>query len=262
MILTFCNQKGGVGKSTSLYHLARAAVASGRRVLVVDADPQGNTTEALTVDVPSDAAGVADALSDASTDTLRDVLVEGVWDGLTVAPTVGEALNAVRDEIANSHRPGWESRLRRQLEGLKEEYDLVLIDSGPALDTLSTNAFTASDGVLIVTQSTKWSLDGLALLLRTVAEVRRYYNPTLEVAGIVLNQHEALTSGGKHYAGELEAAAAENSLRLLTPYIPKRAPIKDAVDFSRGLDEGDYKARPLGKLYSALLEQIMEGTGR
>lgn len=77
----------------------------------------------------------------------------------------------------------------------------MLIDSGPALDTLSTNAFTASDGVLIVTQSTKWSLDGLALLLRTVAEVRRYYNPTLEVAGIVLNQHEALTSGGKHYAG-------------------------------------------------------------
>lgn len=262
MILTFCNQKGGVGKSTTLYHLARSAVITGRKVLVIDADPQGNTTEALTADVPADAPGVADALSDQSTDTLRDVLVEGIWPGLTVAPTVGESLYAVRDEISNSHRPGWESRMRVQLEALKGEYDLILIDSGPALDTLSTNAFTASDGVLIVTHSTKWSLDGLALLLRTVAEIRRYYNPNLQVAGIVLNNHEANTSGGRHWAGELEAAAEENALRLLKPYIPKRSAIKDAVDYSSGLDEGDYKARPLGKLYTELLEQIMEGTTR
>lgn len=262
MILLLCNQKGGVGKSTTTYHLTRSAIREGQRVLVIDLDPQGNITRGLTRDVASDAPVVADALSERSTLTLEDILVPGIWPGLTVAPTVGETLTPVRDELASTTKPGREARLRGQLEAVKADYDLVLIDSGPALDTLTLNALTAADGVILITQSSSWSLDGLALLLRTIRDVRQFYNPSLEVAGLILNQHEPRTASGKYWAGELATAAGENGLRLIEPYVPKRNAIKDAIDYGQGLDEGDYKARPLGKLYDEIFKQLMERNAR
>ena len=112
MILAYCNQKGGVGKSTTVYHHARAAILDGQRVLVIDADPQGNITSVLTEDMQEGDVGVADALSSRSSDTLADVLVPGIWEGLTVAPTVGDNLADVRNELVISSEPGRESRLR------------------------------------------------------------------------------------------------------------------------------------------------------
>lgn len=262
MIFAICNQKGGVGKSTTIYHLTRAAILAGLRVLVIDADPQGNLTRALTDDVQEDDAAVADALSDRSTVTLTDILVQGIWEGLTVAPTVGGMLSAVRDELVSTSKPGREARLRTQLAGIKDDYDVVLIDCGPALDTLTLNTLTAADGVVIVTQSKQWSLDGLAQLLETIREARRYYNPQLAVAGLVVNQHEGHTSAGRHWAAELEAAADEHALRMLTPYVPKRQPISDAIDYGQGLDQGDSKVRPLAAIYADHLAQLMEGAER
>lgn len=89
IILTACNQKGGVGKSTTLYHLTRAAVLAGLRVLVVDSDPQGNITSVLTEDVGETEPGLADVLSEYAPDTIADVIVPGIWDGLDVVPTTG-----------------------------------------------------------------------------------------------------------------------------------------------------------------------------
>lgn len=262
MILAFCNQKGGVGKSTTVYHLTRAAILAGKRVLVIDADPQGNITRALTEDVQEDDAVVADALSEHSTDTLADILVPGIWEGLTVAPTAGDKLSPVRDELVATPKPGREARLRSQLAASRDDYDLVLIDCGPALDTLTINALTAAEGVVIVTQSKQWSLDGLALLLNTIRDVRHYYNPQLAVAGLVVNLHEEHTSAGRHWAGELAAAAEANELRVLTPYVPKRQPINDAIDYGQGLDEADSKTRTLADIYAAHLAQLTEGAPR
>ena len=157
MILAYCNQKGGVGKSTTVYHHARAAILDGQRVLVIDADPQGNITSVLTEDMQEGDVGVADALSSRSSDTLADVLVPGIWEGLTVAPTVGDNLADVRNELVISSEPGRESRLRAQLAAIQTEYDLVLIDCGPAIDPLTISALTAADAVVIVWH---WSVVG------------------------------------------------------------------------------------------------------
>lgn len=112
---------------------------------------------------------------------------------------------------------------------------------------------------MIVTQSKQWSLDGLALLLSTIRDVRHYYDPRLDVAGFVPNLHEEHTSAGRHWVSELGAAAAANDLRLLEPFVPKRQPIADAIDYGQGLDEGDSKARALADIYSAHLAQFTEG---
>lgn len=262
MIFAYCNQKGGVGKSTTVYHHVRAAILAGMNVLVIDADPQGNITSVLTEDMQESDAGIADALSNRSDLALADVLVPGIWDGLTVAPTVGDNLADVRNELIISAEPGRESRLRTQLETIQNDYDLVLIDCGPAIDPLTISALTAAEAVVIVSQSKLWSVNGLAKLMNTVNLVRKHYNSRLAIAGVVLNAHEAHTLAGNHWADELTTAAEQAHLPIFTPPVPKRQAIADATETARGLDEGDTQARDLATIYAAHLEQLTKGTTR
>lgn len=259
MIFAYCNQKGGVGKTTTVYHHARAAILAGMRVLVIDADPQGNITSSLTEDMQESDAGVADALSSRSDLTLADVLVPGIWDRLTVAPTVGDDLADVRNELAITAEPGRESRLRAQLEAIRGDYDLVLIDCAPSIDPLMINALTAAEAVVIVTESKLYSANGLAKLMTTVGQVREHYNPRLVVAGLVINAHEAHTLAGRHWAEVLTEAAEQAQLPILAPPVPKRQPIMDTTETARGLDEGDADSRELAEIYAAHLEQLMKG---
>lgn len=256
-IITLCNQKGGVGKSTTAFQLARAAVLRGRRVLLVDADPQGNLTSAAAADtVDNDQAGLADALSSRAPETVREVIVAGVWPGLDVVPTSGATLGLVRDELVIAGA-GREVRLREALTEVAEDYDVILIDSAPSLDQLTINALTASHGVLIVTHSKLFSSNGLAQLLDTIETVRQYYNAELRVAGVVVNQHEERTVSGQTWLDELRRAAAARGLSVLAPPIPKRVVISDATEAARGLDEwGSAEARVLGAIYADHLSAI------
>lgn len=256
-IYALCNQKGGVGKSTTAFQLARAAVLAGQRVLVVDNDPQGNLTSNATAEpVQDDQAGLADALSTRAPEKIRDVIVPGVWPGLDVVPTSGITLGAVRDELVIAGA-GREVRLREALADVADDYDLILIDCAPSLDQLTINGLTAAQGVVVVTHSKKWSLDGLSQLLDTIDSVRTYYNPALRVAGIIVNQHEERTLAGQQWLDELQAAAQGRGLALLTPPIPKRVVISDATEASRGLDEwGSAEATALGAIYADHLASI------
>lgn len=250
-ILAFCNQKGGVGKSTTTFHLARAAVQAGRRVLAVDLDPQGNLTTSIAAEaVDDDQAQLADALSSRAPETLRDVIVPGLWPGLDLVPTAGVTLGAVRDELVIAGA-GRESRLREALRAVSGDYDLILIDCAPSLDQLTSNGLTAADGVVVVTHSKLWSANGLGQLLTTIDSVRAYYNPTLQVAGVLINQHEENTVSGRAWVEDLSEAATTRGLRILTPSIPKRVVIADAVEASRGLDEwGSGEATALAAVYA------------
>lgn len=256
-IYALCNQKGGVGKSTTTFHLARAAVLADRRVLVVDNDPQGNLTAVATAEpVDEDQAGLADVLSARAPETIRDVIVPGVWPGMDVVPTTGTTLGAVRDELVITGA-GRERRLRAALADVVDDYDVILIDSAPSLDQLTINGLTAAHGVVVVTHSKQWSLSGLAQLLATINDVREYYNPSLRVAGVIVNQHEPGTVSGKTWLDELYAAAQTRGLQVLEPTIPKRVVIADATEAARGLDEwGSVEAAAIGRIYSAHLASI------
>lgn len=258
-VIAITNQKGGVGKSTSTYHFARAGTLAGLKVLCVDIDPQGNLTSVLAPDITEGDAGLADALSNRSDVTLPEVVTSTIWDNVDLIPTAGEALGFVRDELVIAGA-GRESRLRTALEDIKGDYDLVLIDCAPSLDQLTINGLTAADDVLIVTQSKLWSANGLARLLGTVDSVREHYNPDLTISGILVNQHESTTLSGAHWIGELEEAAQARDLRVLTPPVPKRVAISDAHESGIGLDEAPSKdAREMADLYAAHLTTITEG---
>jgi len=250
-IFALCNQKGGVGKSTSTFHLARAAVLRGQRVLVVDNDPQGNLTSVAAAEpVGEDQAGLADVLSARAPETLRDVIVPGIWSGLDVVPTSGITLGWVRDELVIAGA-GREGRLREALAGVEDDYDVILIDCAPSLDQLTINGLVAAQGVIVVTHSKLWSANGLAQLLDTIDSVRSYYNGALRVPGIIVNQHEENTISGKTWLDELHQAAESRKLTVLDPPIPKRVVIADTVEAARGLDEwGSAEAAALGQLYA------------
>lgn len=227
------NQKGGVGKSTTVYHLASAALHEGQRVLAVDLDPQGNLTSDLSREpLPADGIGVADALSHqkgAAGISLADVIVPGRWDGVDLAPTTGDTLGGVRDELVTAGL-GREKWLRQALEPLRADYDVILVDCPPSLDQLSINALSAADSTMIVTWARKWSLDGLAALLRTIESVRTHINPDLSVAGVLVNMYDEQTAAGRYWLGELHEAAQARDLPVLEPLIPKRALINDVIE--------------------------------
>ncbi len=258
-VIALCNQKGGVGKTTTTFQLARAAVLAKQRVLVVDLDPQGNLTSVAAAEaVADDQAGLADALSARTSETIRDVIVPGVWPGMDLAPTSGTALGFVRDELVIGGA-GRESRLSDALKAVKDDYDLILIDCAPSLDQLTINGLTAADDVVIVSHSKLFSANGIAQLLDTIELVRQHYNPSLRIAGLIVNQHEERTVSGQSWLEQLSAAAIDRGLTILGKPIPKRVVISDATEAARGLDEwGTNEATALSRLYAAHLATLVE----
>ena len=258
LTIAITNQKGGVGKTTTAYHLARAASLRGIRTLVIDLDPQGNLTDSL-VDLADGDAGMADVLSTSSSYCLDEVVAPTPWEGVHLVPSGADALALVRNELVTGG-PGREMRLREALAPVAGSFDLALIDCAPALDTLAVNAFAAADGILVVSQSRLYSATGLAHLLNTVEAVRAYYNPTVSVMGVIVNQHRARTRQGAHWIDELTTACRKRGLRLFDPPIPDAVAISDAAESGMGLDEWPGGAK-LASLYDAHLSAILATGG-
>lgn len=264
-ILAICNQKGGVGKSTTTYHLARAAVNARQRVLVVDIDPQGNLTSVISPAASEPDfrtyAGVADVLHESEEPVkVREVLLPGNWSGLTVLPTPNPRNLAVVAKHLVTGTIGKELRLAEALADVSSDFDLCLIDCPPSLDQLTINALAAATGVVVVAEARLWAADGLALLLETVEDVRKYYNPALTVSGVVINRFEKGTVSAGHWLEQLRSDAQARSLRIFEPVIPKRVVIPDAVESSTTLDaDWGPEGRTLAANYQNLLASIMNG---
>ncbi len=259
--IAICNQKGGVGKSTTTYHLARAAVLTGKRVLLVDADPQGNLTSVVTENIEIDQVGLADVLSSRTDIKLRDVLYPGIWEGLTVVPTPsGRNLGMVRDELVVAGA-GRERRLAEALATVAGDYDICLIDCPPSLDQLTLNALTAADSVGVISHARLWATDGLAHLLETIRDVREYYNPAVRIAGVIVNQYEDRTIAGRHWKDELTASAETLGYEVLEPAIPKRVVIADVPEASSSLDQWGNDGPELAELYKHHLNNLINREG-
>ena len=251
-IIAICNQKGGVGKSTLAYHLSDAFQQAGLRVLAVDADPQGNLTYAL-AEVDEDAQGLADVLSTQTRTSLAQVITSTIFRSVWLAPTTGDSLSVVRDELAAA-ASGSERRLLDSLRSLEPTaYDVCLIDCPPSLDLLTVNALTAADGAIIITQPRQWSSQGLTKLLANLQRVREHHNPNLEILGIVINQVEARTIASRFWVNEIETYIQTQGIPLVGPPIPRRVIIADSVETQTPLADHD-----LRRAFENIAKQVLQ----
>lgn len=257
LVAAMCNQKGGVGKTTTAVNLARAAHLRGLRTLIADLDPQANTTTTLLGQAPEpDVETLADVLSARSDAAVADVIVPTGWKGVDVLPSGGDALADVGAELVTMG-PGREHRLSEALSKLGDSYELVLLDSPPALDQLTINALTAADRAIVVTTAALFSADGIARLLRTIEAVQQYANTRLTLSGLVVNCYEERTRRQRHWMTELMTHAPAP---VWQPPVPKATWIAEAVEAGVGLDEwGSAQARGLSETYEHYLTLLLDG---
>ncbi|MCK9893902.1 AAA family ATPase [Frankia sp. AgB32] len=188
-IVAMCNQKGGVGKTTSTINLGAALAEYGRRVLLVDFDPQGALSVGLGINPMQFDLTVHDLLLGREND-IREVIVETQIDGLDLLPS---NIDLSAAEVLLVTEVGREHSLARALAPILDEYDVILVDCQPSLGLLTVNALTAADAVIVPLECEYFALRGVALLLQTIDKVRERLNSRLELAGILATMYDART---------------------------------------------------------------------
>lgn len=249
-IIAIINQKGGVGKSTTAINLSAALGASGKAVLLVDLDPQGNATSGLGIDKGQISYDIYDVLlSDASVDT---AIVADVCEGLDVLPAT---INLAGAEVELVNEMARENRLKSAIGSLRGKYDYILIDCPPSLGLLTVNALVAADKLLIPIQCEFYALEGVTKLLDSMKRVKSMLNPSLDIYGVLLTMYDGRTTLSKQVAEEVRRYFDKT---VFTTMIPRTVKLSEAPSYGQPITEYD----PLGKGGQAYLSLAKEVIAR
>ncbi len=241
------NQKGGVGKTTTVVNLATYLALLGDRVLVIDLDPQGNATSGFGIDRTTVDGSVYDALVDGL--PLSGLHVATPVEGVRLVPS-SIALAGAEIELAAVE--GRERRLRRVVREERDAWDWVLVDCPPSLGLLTVNALTGADSVLIPIQCEYYALEGLTQLIATINLVRDHLNPALAISGVVLTMYDGRTNLSAEVAGEVRRHLHDAVFRTI---VPRSVRLSEAP--SHGLPIALYRPDSKGaEAYAALADEL------
>lgn len=216
-IIAFANQKGGVGKTTSAVNIAASVGIIGKKVLMVDLDPQGNTTSGFGINKKTVKNSTYDVLIGRC--SAKEAIIETEFDNLSLIASTISLAGAEFDLYSMENR---EFRLRDALKEVESEYDYVFIDCPPSLGMLTVNALSAALGVIIPMQCEYYALEGLSQLMITLRKIKQFYNPSLEISGILLTMYNGrliLTSQvvaelKKYYKDKLFSTTISRNVKL------------------------------------------------
>ena len=222
-IISVVNQKGGVGKTTTAVNLAAGIGLAGKKVLLVDADPQGNTTSGYGISKKDSSFTTYELLI--GTARVEQAIVKTQFKNVDVVPSSMNLAAAEVDLIETEHR---EACLKTALSPVREQYDYIFIDCPPSLGLITINALNAGDTVLVPIQCEYFALEGLSQLMASVRQVKRLYNPTLEIEGIVLTMFDGRLNLTQQVVEEVKKYFPR---KVFSTVIPRGVRLSEAPSF-------------------------------
>ena len=233
-IVSVANQKGGVGKTTTTVNLSTILAKRGKKVLLIDTDPQGNATSGLGIEKESDLSTYDLLITDVAAE---DIIQETAIKNLYITPS---NMNLAGAEVQLVSMMSREQRMKEKLDVIKDKFDFILIDCPPSLGLITLNAFTASDSVLIPVQCEYYALEGLGQLLNTVELVRKHLNKNLYVEGAILTMYDIRTNLANQVVREVKRFLQNKVYKTV---IPRNVKVSEAPSYGMPITIYDPKSK-------------------
>jgi chromosome partitioning protein len=248
-VIAIANQKGGVGKTTTAINLSACLAEAGKRVLVIDIDPQGNTTSGLGVMKNDVEKTVYEVMLQEI--ELPDAIIKNIFDNLDIVPSNVNLAGAEIDLIDFDNR---EYILKNEINKVKEQYDFIILDCPPSLSMLTVNAMTASDSVIVPIQCEYYALEGLTQLIHTINLVKKQLNPALELEGVVFTMYDSRTNLSLQVVENVKDNLNQTIYKTI---IPRNIRLAEAP--SHGLPINIYDSKSAGaESYRMLAQEVID----
>lgn len=247
-VIAIANQKGGVGKTTTAVNLAACLAALGRKVLLIDSDPQGNATSGLGFDKRDIKKCIYDNLINDV--PMAETIKNTAYANLDLVPATIQLAGAEIELVSLMNREG---RLKSALERVKHEYDYVLIDCPPSLGLLTINSLTASSSVIIPIQCEFYALEGVTMLMNTIQLVQRNLNPALKLEGVVMTMFDSRTNLSQDVVEEVKKYF---SSKMYQTIIPRNVRLSEAPSHGQPVIDYDNKSKG-AQVYMELAKEVI-----